>query len=243
MTKNQLGKSSWLDQLHSTLNVNGGNQEEATISDYIMHILTFPFKAVFCIVPPAQLNGGIPCFIVSLVMIGFMTFIINEMASVLGCLLGIEKMVTAITIVALGTSLPDLFASKTAAINEKYADDSVGNVTGSNSVNVFLGMGIPWFLAVCYKASQPTGDVFLLKKENLKGFTFSIVVFMACAVLAMLLLILRRYLPFFGNAELGGTKVGKYLSGGILIGLWVIYIVLNVLKTTTNIFGDLFDPK
>ena len=176
-------------------------------------------------------------------MIGFMTFIINEMASVLGCLLNIEKMVTAITIVALGTSLPDLFASKTAAINEKYADDAGGNVTGSNSVNVFLGMGIPWFLAVCYKASQPTGDVFLLKKENLKGFTFSIVVFMACAVLAMLLLILRRYLPFFGNAELGGTKVGKYLSGGILIGLWVIYIVLNVLKTTTNIFGDLFDPK
>jgi solute carrier family 8 (sodium/calcium exchanger) len=35
-----------------------------------------------------------------------------------------------ITFVALGTSLPDLFASKTAATQEKYADNAVGNVTG-----------------------------------------------------------------------------------------------------------------
>ena len=59
-------------------------------------------------------------------------------------------MVTAITLVALGTSVPDLFASKTAAVNEDTADDSVGNVTGSNSVNVFLGLGLPWTLAAIY---------------------------------------------------------------------------------------------
>ena len=58
--------------------------------------------------------------------------------------------VTAITFVALGTSLPDTFASKSAAINEKYADNAVGNVTGSNSVNVFLGLGIPWLIAAIY---------------------------------------------------------------------------------------------
>ena len=55
--------------------------------------------------------------------------------------------ITAITFVALGTSLPDTFASKTAAIQEKYADNAVGNVTGSNSVNVFLGLGLPWLIA------------------------------------------------------------------------------------------------
>lgn len=54
---------------------------------------------------------------------------------------------SAITFVALGTSLPDTFASKTAAVQEKYADNAVGNVTGSNSVNVFLGLGLPWFIA------------------------------------------------------------------------------------------------
>ena len=33
----------------------------------------------------------------------------------------------------------DTFASKVAAVGDKYADSSIGNVTGSNAVNVFLG--------------------------------------------------------------------------------------------------------
>lgn len=40
--------------------------------------------------------------------------------------------------------LTDTFASKVAAIQDKYADASVGNVTGSNAVNVFLGIGVAW---------------------------------------------------------------------------------------------------
>ena len=61
---------------------------------------------------------------------------------------------TAITFVALGTSLPDLFASKQAATGDKYADNSIGNVTGSNSVNVFLGLGLPWLFASAYWTSK-----------------------------------------------------------------------------------------
>lgn len=72
------------------------------------------------------------------------------MAGIFGCLVGLKNTVTAITFVALGTSLPDLFASRTAAIQEKYADNAIGNVTGSNSVNVFLGLGLPWFIAAVY---------------------------------------------------------------------------------------------
>jgi solute carrier family 8 (sodium/calcium exchanger) len=50
----------------------------------------------------------------------------------------------------MGTSLPDTFASKAAAAGEKYADLAIGNVTGSNSVNVFLGLGLPWLIAAIY---------------------------------------------------------------------------------------------
>ena len=60
----------------------------------------------------------------------------------------------AITFVALGTSLPDTFASKAAAANEKNADNAIGNVTGSNSVNVFLGLGLPWVIAAFYHYSK-----------------------------------------------------------------------------------------
>ena len=37
-----------------------------------------------------------------------------------------------------------------AAKNSDYADSAVGNVTGSNSVNVFLGLGAPWVMAATY---------------------------------------------------------------------------------------------
>ena len=39
--------------------------------------------------------------------------------------LSIPDELTAITLVAFGTSLPDTFASKTAAVQDEYADASV----------------------------------------------------------------------------------------------------------------------
>merc|ERR1719245_3008393 len=83
-------------------------------------------------------------------MIGFVTMVIGDMASLLGCVMCIPDEITAITFVALGTSLPDTFASKTAAVQDPHADASIGNVTGSNSVNVFLGLGLPWTVGAIY---------------------------------------------------------------------------------------------
>ena len=37
-----------------------------------------------------------------------------------------------------------------AAQADDNADASIGNVTGSNSVNVFLGLGLPWTIAALY---------------------------------------------------------------------------------------------
>ena len=98
--------------------------------------------------------GGWLTFVVALGMIAILTAIVGDLASIFGCLVGLEDSITAITFVALGTSLPDLFASKAAATQERYADSSVGNVTGSNCVNVFLGLGVPWVIATIYWGSQ-----------------------------------------------------------------------------------------
>lgn len=42
----------------------------------------------------------------------------------------------------------------TAARTSKYADSAVGNVTGSNSVNVFLGLGLPWVMSAQYASDH-----------------------------------------------------------------------------------------
>lgn len=83
--------------------------------------------------------NGWACFTASIIWIGVLTAVIGDVAGHFGCTIGLLDSVTAISFVALGTSIPDTFASKVAAINDQYADSSVGNVTGSNAVNVFLG--------------------------------------------------------------------------------------------------------
>ncbi|KAF7418631.1 hypothetical protein HZH68_001284 [Vespula germanica] len=108
-----------------------------------------------------DIAGGYLCFAVSIFGIGVVTAVIGDIASYFGCTLGIKDSVTAVVFVALGTSIPDTFASKVAACQDKYADASVGNVTGSNAVNVFLGIGIAWSIAAIYHACH--GDQFVVE--------------------------------------------------------------------------------
>ncbi|MGD8307096.1 MAG: calcium/sodium antiporter [Ignavibacteria bacterium] len=55
--------------------------------------------------------------------------------------LGVSDRVIGLTIVALGTSLPELFTSAVAAMKGK-ADIAVGNVVGSNIFNIFFVLAI-----------------------------------------------------------------------------------------------------
>merc|ERR1719359_832100 len=150
--KAQIGHSSWRDQFVEAIYCNGSKEEqkEASASDWAMHIINLPWKVLFAIVPPTDFLDGWVCFVIALMMIGGVTAIIGDMAGLLGCSMGVPDSITAITFVALGTSLPDTFASKTAAQQDEYADASIGNVTGSNSVNVFLGLGLPWTIGAIF---------------------------------------------------------------------------------------------
>jgi cation:H+ antiporter len=55
--------------------------------------------------------------------------------------MGIEPVVVGLTIVAVGTSLPELAASLVSAVKQE-ADMSIGNVLGSNLLNVLFVVGL-----------------------------------------------------------------------------------------------------
>merc|ERR1719445_1757411 len=224
---------TWAQQLKDAMNVNGGDVENATAGDYVMHFLTFGFKILFALIPPAGMAGGWPCFFVSLGMIGLLTAIVGDLAGIFGCLVGLKDSVTAITFVALGTSLPDTFASKSAAVAERTADNAIGNVTGSNSVNVFLGLGLPWMIASIYHAAN--GSVFEVDAGTLG---FSVSLYAITAIICVGLLMLRRSLSVFGNAELGGPNGPKYVSGVILCILWFVYVLFSALQAYGHIKVD-----
>ena len=62
-------------------------------------------RNVRCIPPPGFCDGWL-CFCGSLMGIGALTAVVGDLAALLGCVLEIGSAITAITLVALGTSLP-----------------------------------------------------------------------------------------------------------------------------------------
>lgn len=217
-------------------------------ADYALHVISLPWKVITAVCcPPTQLYGGLPCFFSTLAVIALVTTIVSDLASMLGCIVGIPDAITAITLVAIGTSVPDTFASKIAAQNEPTADSSITNVTGSNSVNVFMGLGIPWALASLYwqlhgpdavwkarypdqAARLPAGTaVYVLRGGDLG---FSVVLFAAVSVLGVALLLYRR----FGlGAELGGPGYAKWAHAAFFVALWVGYIVVVCARLSGHI--------
>ncbi len=53
----------------------------------------------------------------------------------------IPEIIIGLTIVSIGTSMPELFVSITSAING-YSDMAIGNIIGSNIANLFLILGL-----------------------------------------------------------------------------------------------------
>merc|ERR1712181_162089 len=204
-----VGSSPWLDQFTDAFTVQADDDEEdgeegeegeekmPSCGDYIMHFLTLPWKLIFAFIPPTAMANGFVTFVISLVFIGACT--------------------------ALGTSVPDTFASKTAAIEDESADNSVGNVTGSNAVNVFLGIGIAWTMAAIYWESQ--GLTFDVPVGSLG---FSVTIFCIEALCAILILLLRRH-PAVGG-ELGGPKFFKTISSSIFVFFWCFYVMISALE-------------
>ncbi|XP_037045001.1 sodium/calcium exchanger 1-like [Bradysia coprophila] len=223
-----IGKSSYKQQFIDALSVRSGDDSSdddggPSRMDYIMHYITVFWKLIFAFIPPTDMVGGYVCFVVSIIGIGYMTAIIGDVASHFGCTVGIKDSVTAIIFVAAGTSLPDTFASKISAINDKTADNSIGNVTGSNAVNVFLGIGVAWTLAAIYHAYH--GEVFVVNPGTL-AFTLSL--FLAGAIIAIGILLARRSKKVGG--ELGGPAGLKYATSAVLFGIWLMYVTTSTLE-------------
>ncbi|XP_056104680.1 sodium/calcium exchanger 1a isoform X7 [Rhinichthys klamathensis goyatoka] len=233
-----IGTNSWRDQFVEAITVSSGADDDdecgeekmPSCFDYVMHFLTVFWKVLFAFVPPTDYWNGWACFIVSIMMIGVLTAFIGDIASHFGCTIGLKDSVTAVVFVALGTSVPDTFASKVAATQDQYADASIGNVTGSNAVNVFLGIGVAWSIAAVYH--QAKGEYFRVQPGTL---AFSVTLFTIFAFICVAVLMYRRR-PEIGG-ELGGPRTPKILTTTLFFSLWLMYIILSSMEAYCIIKG------
>ena len=86
-------------------------------------------------------------------------FITN--VSKLGKKLGVNDMLLGITVVALGTSIPEVFVSISSVINLK-PEIAIGNSLGSNIANIGIVFGFSCFFIARSEISLNLRDIFLL---------------------------------------------------------------------------------
>jgi len=234
----KLGLSDWREQTWNNFFVNGSleEQREASASDWAMHLIAFPWKVIFGLLPPTVIFGGWACFFASLGGIAVLTACVSDLAELFGCVMGIADIVTAVSFVALGTSMPDLFASLNAAKEDPTADASIVNVTGSNSVNVFVGLGVPWTLAAVFwsvtgrtaewelmypdVAARISGPAFVVETSNL-GFSVGAFCYV-CGLALAVLYFRRRWL----QCELGGPALPKMFASLSFVLMWVLWVLV-----------------
>ncbi|XP_016511514.2 magnesium/proton exchanger isoform X1 [Nicotiana tabacum] len=188
--------------------------------------LLLPWKLLFAFVPPYHIAHGWIAFICSLIFISGIAYVVTKLTDLISCVTGINPYVIAFTALAGGTSWPDLVASKIAAERQLTADSAIANITCSNSVNIYIGIGVPWFIDTLYNYiayKEP------LRIENAEGLSFSLLVFFSTSVACIGVLVFRRLTL---GAELGGPKVWAWVTCIFFMFLWLIFVVLSSLKVS-----------
>jgi len=124
----------------------------------------------------------------------------------LATLLGVSTLIIGLTVVAVGTSLPELAATLTCAL-KGHNEIAIGNVVGSNMFNLMAVMAIPGIIRPSPLAEQ----VLLRDYTTMSGLTF----LLACSLYASWFL--RR-----NNNSIDLHRVGRGM-GALLITLYGMY--------------------
>ena len=92
--------------------------------------------------PPYKIFKSLAFVVVGLAALIFGSKLVVDNATGIAHILGISDRIIALTIVAFGTSLPELITSITASVKNEQ-DLLVGNIIGSNIFNICIVLGIP----------------------------------------------------------------------------------------------------
>lgn len=100
-------------------------------------------------------------------------------------LLGISPVVISLTILAAGTSVPDLLASVKVA-REGFGDTAIANAVGSNVFDILMNLGLTWTVAVLLQG----GGQIAVDTHNLNA---AIILLIAATASLVLVMIAKRW--------------------------------------------------
>ncbi|NQU86598.1 MAG: sodium:calcium antiporter, partial [Mariniphaga sp.] len=145
-------------------------------------------------------------FIISIIIIAGLSWILVELAVQVSGILNIPEAIVALTILAIGTSIPDLFSSVIVA-KQGRSDMAVSNAVGSNIFDILVGLGLPYIIFILVK-----GNIIEIDAGDLLS---SSKILFYSVILIVIMLVISKW------------KIGK-ISGAILLSLYLYYIIHEI---------------
>lgn len=170
-----------------------------------LKIITKPVDMLLGLIPDASKKPQttIPVFILSLGIIGVTCYFMVLAAEDFAGALGIPTSIVALTILAGGSSVPELISSAIVS-KQGRGDMAIANAIGSNVFDILMSLGLPMLIFTAMNG--PVGN---LGGANI---TSSIILLFVTLIAVILLLAAQKF------------KAGR-VFGAILIGVYVLYVI------------------
>lgn len=156
--------------------------------------------------PKAKWNWGV--FIMSIVWISGLSWLLVESAIHVSKVLNIPEAIIALTVLAIGTSVPDLMSSYIVAKNGK-GGMAISNAIGSNIFDILIGLGLPWLIVLVVFGREVE-----VVRENLLS---SVMLLFGSVVVVLVILAIRKW------------KIRKQ-TGILLILIYLAYLVYQFMQ-------------
>ena len=133
-------------------------------------------------------------FGISIVIIAGLSWVLVESAVAISGILHIPEAIIALTVLAIGTSIPDA-ASSIIVAKQGRGDMAISNAIGSNIFDILFGLGLPWFIFLLI-----AGGSIPVSTESLLS---SVILLFATVLVIFFLLLIRKWKI--------GNKAGYFL--------------------------------
>ena len=157
--------------------------------------------------PPLKYH--IPVFFISIIFIAGISLILVESAVQIARIAQISETIIALTILAAGTSIPDLISSLIVS-KQGRGGMAVSNAVGSNIFDILAGLGLPFLLITLL-----SGGTVSIQAKNIE-----------VPVLFLLLSIFIVLLFFIINRWKAGKIFGSFLI--LMYISYLIWVIFNV---------------
>ncbi len=144
--------------------------KDGSSRDWAWYIIVLPLVAMMTFTIPDVRRPGLGgwCYIAFLLSIGWIagfSYFMVTWAEIIGHTIGIPSVIMGLTVVAAGTSVPDLLSSVIVA-RRGNGDMAVSSSIGSNIFDIMVGLPLPWLLYTAWPNDKKVVEVRELMIES-----------------------------------------------------------------------------